>query len=39
MKSRTVVPHKDAVFSTRTTLFLSSENLNSVPSNVLAVRS
>jgi len=39
VKSRTVVPHNDAVFSTRTTLFFSSENLNSVPSNVLAVRS
>lgn len=39
VKSRTVVPHNDAVFSIRTTLFFSCENLNSVPSNVLAVSS
>jgi len=39
VKSRTVVPHKEAVFSMRTTLPLRSENLNSVPSSFLAVRS
>jgi len=36
VKSRTVVPHNEAVFSMRTILSLSSENLNSVPSKVLA---
>ena len=39
VKSRTVVPHKVAVFSTNTTLPLSSENLNSDPLSLLADRS